>query len=143
MWSFAYTVVTDNVSAEQVWREYVSVETWPLWDIHLLRCELIGPFTVGSKTRIKPKGGMPTSVGIITLCEPNKRFADSTTLPLAKLVFDHVLEQRPAGLAITHSVTISGPLAFFWKRIIGKNVSKQLPGVMERLVNRAAGQRES
>ena len=131
-WRYAHTI-TASIEPEKIWAAYADVATWPIWDTELETCRLEGPFAVGSRVPLTPKGGREV-IGTLTICEPNKRFVDVTKLPLATLTFDHVLEPTPAGLKITHTVVISGPLTFLWRRIIGSKIERHLAAAMQQLV---------
>ncbi len=131
-WRYTHTI-TAKIEPEQIWAAYADVATWPMWDTELESCRLEGPFAVGSHTPFTPNGRREM-IGTLTICEPNKRFVDVTKLPLATLTFDHVLEPTPAGLKITHTVVISGPLTFLWRRIIGSKIECHLASAMQQLV---------
>lgn len=135
MWQFAHSVTTYK-TADQIWKLYASPETWNTWDHETEWAKLNGPFAAGSTIDFKPKGAS-SIVTTIELCVPMQRVLDKTRLPLATLLFDHVLEQTAAGLRVTHTVTISGPLTFVWKRLIGYKIAAGLPTSMQNLVNAA------
>ena len=132
MWTTEYTLVT-NASAESVWNTWADVENWPKWDKGLEWCRLDGEFKAGTTYTLKPQGG-PEAKAVITDCQPLKRFADSTALPLAKMDFVHELKQEQDGLHITQRVTISGPLGFFFAQVIGKDTARDMPETLGNLV---------
>lgn len=135
MWQFSHSITTHK-TAEQIWKKYASPETWNTWDHDTEYAKLNGPFAAGSTIDFKPKGANKIKT-VIAKCEPLCQVTDVTKLPLATLVFDHVLEQTSAGLRVTHTVSISGPLTFLWKRIIGYKIKAGLPTSMQNLVNAA------
>ena len=132
MWTTEYTLVTD-ASAKSVWNTWANVENWPSWDRGVQWCRLDGEFKVGTAYTLKPVGG-PEAKAVITDCQPLKRFADSTALPLAKMDFVHELREEQDGLHVTHRVTISGPLSFFFAQVIGKDTARDLPETIGNLV---------
>jgi len=93
-----------------------------------------GEFKTGTAYSLKPVGG-PQAKSVITDCQPLKRFADVTKLPLAKMEFVHELKQEEDGLHVTHRVTISGPLSFLFAQVIGKDTARDLPETMGNLVS--------
>lgn len=135
MWQFSHALTTSK-TPEQIWQRYASPETWHTWDHETEWAKLNGPFAAGSTISFKAKGGPQISTFIAT-CEPNQRVTDVTKFFLATLVFDHVLEPTAEGTRVTHTVTISGPLTFFWKRVVGYNIAAGLPTSMQNLVNAA------
>ena len=132
MWTTEYTLVT-NASAESVWNTWADVENWPKWDKGLEWCRLDGEFKAGTTYTLKPQGG-PEAKAVITDCQPLKRFADSTALPLAKMDFVHELHAEQDGLHVTQRVTISGALGFFFAQVIGKDTARDLPETLGNLV---------
>ena len=135
MWQFTHSIITHK-TAEQIWKLYASPETWNTWDHETEWARLNGPFEAGSTIDFKPKSGGKI-VTLIARCVPLQQVTDKTKLPLATLVFDHVLEQRNEGLLVTHTITITGPLTFIWKRVIGYKIAEGLPVSMQNLVNAA------
>lgn len=75
---------------------------------------------------MKPRGG-PVSKFRMTRCEPNKRFTDVSPMPLARIVFDHVLEVVPEGTKVTHSATAHGPLGWLFALLIGPAIRRGMP----------------
>lgn len=135
MWQFEYSVTGNNVSKEQIWTTWSDVTNWNKWDDDISSSE--GAFTEGSTLSIKPKKG-PRVTAIMT-CKPHQSFTVKSCLPFGTNVeFVHFLTETPAGLKITHGITIQGPLTFLFKYIIGKSVEKNLPRAMDKLLHIAA-----
>ena len=132
MWTTESTLVT-SASAESVWKTWADVENWPKWDKSVEWCRLNGEFKAGTTYTLKPVGG-PEAKAVITECQPFKRFADITQLPLAKMAFVHELNNAADGLHVTHRVTITGPLGFFFAQVIGKDTARDLPETIGNLV---------
>jgi hypothetical protein len=135
MWTTEYTIITD-ASREAVWKTWSDVVNWPRWDQGIEWCQIEGAFATGTHYTLKPVGG-PVAKAIITDCQPLKRFADVTKLPLAKMEFIHELKDEKDGLHVTHRVTISGPLSFLFAQVIGKDTARDLPETMGRLIQQA------
>ncbi len=135
MWTAEHTIVT-NVSKESVWNIWSDVNNWHTWDKGLEWCRLENKFEVGTTYTLKPVGG-PEVKSTITECQPLKRFADVTKLPLALMEFVHELNEKQDGLHITHRVIITGPLGFFFANVIGKDTEKSLPDTMSNLIQLA------
>jgi len=135
MWTAEHTIVT-NTPKELVWNTWANVENWPKWDKGVEWCRLDGEFKVGTTYTLKPVGGPEAKAEIID-CQPFKRFADITRLPLAKMEFAHELAEEKDGLHVTHRVTISGPLGFFFARVIGRDTARDLPETIARLISAA------
>ena len=134
MWVYEHTIEAMNITPEQIWATYQNVRAWPSWDSELQSASLLGDFEVGSKIIIKPKKG-PKAKAVITECVPFVKFTDEATLPLrTKLIFSHQIEQNNKNVKLTHRVSISGPLTFIFRRLIGKSIQEHLPSAMKSLV---------
>ena len=135
MWSNQHTLETD-ASKQAIWRVWHDVANWPQWDEAVQWCQLDGEFKTGATYTLKPVDG-PAVKATITACEPNRRFTDVSSLPLAKLEFVHELADVAGKVQVTHRVNISGPLSFLWARVIGAKTVAGLPHAMSKLVQQA------
>jgi hypothetical protein len=132
VWTAEYTLVTD-ASKESIWKAWADVENWKSWDEGLEWCRMEGEFKAGTAYTLKPKGGSEAKA-IITECQPMQRFSDVTSLPLAKLEFSHELKDEKDGLHVTHRITITGLLAFFFVQVIGKDTVRDFSKTIGNLV---------
>lgn len=123
-------------SPEEVWRHYERVADWPAWDGSLERSELVGNFTVGSRGRVKPRGG-PSSAFVLSGVEPNSRFSVRTRLLFTEVLFEHELEASREGTRITHRVHMSGALAPLVRRLLGPTLARSLPLAVAALARMA------
>ncbi len=131
MWTFQHTETT-TATPERLWDLYREPTTWPEWDHQIEDVTVDGPFETGATGTIKPVGGPRTKFRMVEVTE-KVSFTDVTRLPLAKMRFDHRIEPG----AITHRVTITGPLAPLFARVIGRKVVADLPTAMRTLAARA------
>lgn len=129
MWTCEHVVASDATPA-QVWALYAEPATWPEWDRATERVTLRGPFLPGSRGTLKPAGGPATRFTLVEVV-PEVGFTSLTRLPLARLAFGHRIQPTPTGSRITHTVTISGPLAPLFAR--------DLPAAVQALARLAAG----
>ena len=106
-----------TASPESIWHFYSNQASWPTWDHELEYVKPHGPFQTGQTGILRPKGG-PEVKFVMAECVPNKKFSDISSLPLTKLRFDHTLVRQGDITLITHKVTISGLLAFFFKFVL-------------------------
>jgi hypothetical protein len=137
MWQTTATATTPAGRAA-VFARYADAGSWPTWDTEVEWVSHDGPFTAGTTGRLKPKGGPTTKFTIVSL-ETDRAFQDVTRLPGARLVFDHVLTDQPGGgTAITHTVSITGPMTFLFSRVIGRNIARGLPATVSALAQLAA-----
>jgi hypothetical protein len=77
---------------------------------------------------------------VTTEAAEDSRFVDETRLPLARMRFEHELDDAPegSGTLVTHRVVFSGLLAPLWARVIGRGIARELPATVRTLASRAA-----
>lgn len=141
MWTFSHTEQT-TATPEQLWEYYASPSDWTLWDHGLTSVEFDGPMRAGAVGRLKPHGG-PATKFTVTEVTPMRSFTDTTRLPGARLDFSHTLEPFTRGTRVTHGLTITGPMTFFFRRVIGTPSARDLPQAIRRLVALAEGRSAS
>ena len=137
MWTYEHTETTRATPA-QLWARYAEPATWPEWDAETAWVTVEGPVAVGSRGTLKPVHG-PATRFTFTEVSPEVGFADVTRLPLARLAFTHRIEPLGTGSRFTHGVTISGPLAPLFARVVGKGIAAGLPSAMRALAQLAEG----
>src|SRR5438105_4646460 len=113
---------------------WADMATWPEWNQDTEWVRLDGPFATGSTGVLKPKGGPKVKFTIASLV-PGRRFVDVSHLVGAKLTFDHAVETTGDGCEIRVAVTMAGPLARLWARILGKGFRETLQPDLDRLVS--------
>jgi hypothetical protein len=112
---------------------WIDHDTWPAWSPDTEWVRLDGPPAVGTHGVLKPKGG-PKAKFVISACTPPQEYTDTTLLPGARLVFTHTAEPSSEGSALEVLVTIAGPLAFFWAKVMGKGFRESAQADLDRLV---------
>ncbi len=135
MWHFEHSVDAP-VSASQVWRVWSDLANWHTWDSGVDWVRPDGPFAEGTTYTMKPSAGPEVRATMIH-CERDHSFTDETRLPLCRLRFEHVVNPLDIGVRVTHRVTMSGPGTVLFRHVIGRNIARDLPGAMSRLIDRA------
>ena len=105
MWTRTNTIVTQEVTKEQIWKLFSDVNSWHTWDEGIEFAKLEGKFERGNHFILRPKGGPNVRIELLETVE-NKRFLDVTNFPLAKMYDEHLFEETPSGLKITHTITV-------------------------------------
>jgi hypothetical protein len=105
-----------------------AVEHWPEWDAELEWTKAQGAIRTGSAFTLKPAGGPKVAMEVVA-AEAPRRFADVAHLPLAKLFTEHLFEERDGATRVAITIRVSGPLGFFWDRIVAR---KQAEGAAEQ-----------
>jgi hypothetical protein len=111
---------------------WADMATWPEWNNDTEWVRLDGPFTTGSTGVLKPKGGPKVKFVIATLAD--REFTDVSLLVGARLTFRHLIEPVPEGGSTVHvTVTLTGPLGWFWNLVLGKGLRANLGPDLGRL----------
>jgi len=97
-----------------------------------------GPVAAGATGRFKPKGG-PAVPFTVLVCERPREYTDVSRLLGARLTFQHLATSTDAGTALEANVTLEGPLAWLWYRIMGKGFASSVPAALARLVSLVEG----
>ena len=96
------------------------------------------------------KGGRST-YRIVEVDRSALRFVTETKLPLATVTYERELARPevvsdaegsadvdPDARVLTHRITIKGPLAKVWDRIIGRPMAAELPKVLDNIIAAAS-----
>lgn len=137
MWSKSYSMVTREVTREQVWKLVSNVNQWHTWDDTVEYAKMDEPFEKGNYFTLKPKGGPKVRIQLIETIE-NRRFTDLTLFPLAKMYGDHTYEDTPEGVKITITMKVEGLLGFLWRKIVAEGIADGLPSDIEKQVKAAS-----
>ncbi len=137
MWVKSYSIITNKVTKEQLWKLFADVNAWHTWDDGIEYAKLEGKFEKGNYFLLKPKGGPQVKV-ILTETIKNKTFTDVTIFPLAKMYDEHIFEETPNGLKITNTISVRGVLAFLWIKIVAQDLVKHLPQDVARQIDSAS-----
>jgi Polyketide cyclase / dehydrase and lipid transport len=135
-WSFEHST-DSSASKEAVWQRYSDVTQWAEWSPAIEWARLDGAFEVGAKGKSKARGA-PAGRFRLVRVEPNAVFATTTWLPGARLLFEHFIEPREAGIRITHRATLSGLLSPLYTPRIRSLTERTLVEGVERLARTAA-----
>lgn len=136
MWTKSHSIVTKEVTKEQMWELFADVNNWHTWDEGIEFAELEGRFERGNYFTLKPKGGPKLKVELLETTV-NQRFLDVTKLPLAKMYDNHTFEETPTGLKITNTISVKGILSFVWIKLVAQKMVDALPGDMMKQVEAA------
>jgi hypothetical protein len=137
MWTRSHSIVTKEVSKEQMWKLFADVNNWHTWDNGIEFAKLEGKFEKGNYFTLRPKGGSNVKVGLLETIE-NKSFLDVTKFTLAKMYDNHEFKETPNGLKITNTITVKGLLGFLWVKIVAKKIADALPIDMQEQIKAAS-----
>jgi len=105
---------------------WADMATWPEWNTDTEWARLDGPFAAGSTGVLKPRGG-PKVKFVIAALVAGREFTDVSMLAGARLTFRHLIEPVPGGgSTVRVTVTLAGPLGWFWNLVLGKGLKASL-----------------
>jgi len=137
MWTKSYSIVSKEVTKEQMWKLFSDVNNWHTWDNGIEFAKLEGKFEKGNYFTLRPKGGPNVKVELLETIE-NKSFLDVTKFPLAKMYDNHVFEEINGELKITNTISMKGILGFLWVKIVAQKIVDALPNDMQDQIKAAA-----
>lgn len=136
MWTRSHSIVTNEVTKEQIWKLFADVNNWHTWDEGIEYAKLEGKFEKGNFFMLRPKGGPDVKVQLLET-EKNKMFLDVTSFPLAKMYDRHTFEETQEGLKITNTISVTGILGFLWRKIVAQKIADNLPADMKQQIETA------
>jgi hypothetical protein len=137
MWTKSHSIVTKEVTKEQMWKLFADVNNWHTWDNGIEFAKLEGKFEKGNYFTLRPKGGPNVKVELLETVE-NISFLDVTKFPLAKMYDNHTFEETKDGLKITNTITVKGILGFLWIKIVAQKIVDALPTDMKEQIKAAS-----
>lgn len=137
MWTKSHSIVTRDVTKQQMWNLFADVNNWHTWDTGIEFAKLEGKFEKGNHFMFQPKGGPKLKIGIVEAVE-NKKFTDFTKFPLAKMYGEHTFEDTSNGLKITTTMKVEGLLGFLWVKIVAQKIADALPADMKEQIKAAS-----
>jgi hypothetical protein len=134
MTTIASAQATSTAAPAEFFSHWSDMANWPQWNADTEWVRLDGPFASGSTGVLKPKGG-PKVRFVIEQLIPEREFVDVSLLLGARLRFRHIVTSpAEGGSTVEVTVTISGPLAWLWTRILGGGLRAGLQPDLDRLV---------
>jgi Polyketide cyclase / dehydrase and lipid transport len=137
MWAYEHITETD-LRPEAIWGVLADLDNWTAWDTSMEAVTLDGPFAVGSKVTMVPKGQDPVTSVIIAITE-NELYADRMEYGGLTLSFSHTLTRLPdGGTRVTHRLEIVGDGVDELGPELGSMITEDFPEAMAALLAYAA-----
>lgn len=126
MWSKTYSITTNEVTKEQMWKLFADVNGWHTWDSGVENAQLNGQFEQGYHILLKPKSGPKIKIVLSKVVE-KQLFITASSFPLGKIYHQHLFEETSDGLRISYTITVKGVLSFLWVKLIAQNLFNSIP----------------
>ncbi len=137
MWYHEHSAET-GLAPAAIWRVLRDVDHWTDWDTSMRSVSLLGPFGVGTRVSMTPKG-QDAIIATIVDARENERYADETQIDGLTLRFSHALTPLPGGgTRITHRLEIHGAEADRLGPRVGPAITEDFPEAMAALIGQAA-----
>jgi hypothetical protein len=136
MITLAKTTQKTTANPSAIFALWADINHWAEHDQGIEWAKLVEDFAEGSAYTIKPKGGPKVNATILTIV-PDKKFVDVSHLFGAKLQFDHTVSKDDRTTTVTVTMTLSGPLAWLWAKILGSNQQADLEQATKNLIAKA------
>lgn len=108
-------------SAQLVFSRWAHPEGWPVWDAEVREVRFEGPARLGARGQMRPASG-PAATFSITTFEQDRVFTNTSSLPGAKLIFEHRVTPTAERATVEVTVGVDGFLAPLWHRMLGKSL---------------------
>ena len=125
---------TSTEPASRFFARWIDHDSWGDWSPDTDWVRLAGPAVLGATGFIKPTGGPKTRFTISAL-EPDREYTDTSVLPGARLVFQHLVDSESGLTRLDVAVSMRGPLAWLWARIMGGGFRESTQSDLDRLVS--------
>ena len=124
---------TSTAPASAFFTRWIDHDSWGEWSPDTDWVHLDGPVALGAVGIIKPAGGPKTRFTISAL-DPDREYTDTSYLPGARLVFQHLVISESGFTRLDVAVSMRGPLGWLWARIMGAGFRESTQADLDRLV---------
>jgi hypothetical protein len=105
-----------------VFARWADPRGWPQWDPEVREVRFGPRVEAGARGWMRPAAGPPTTFAV-TAYETDRVFTNASRMAGATLTFEHVVTPVPRGAQVSVQVRIDGPLAPFWRRVVGRSLA--------------------
>ena len=137
MWTKSDSIVTKEATKEQMWKLFTDINNWHVWNSEIEFAKLEGKFEAGNHYLIQPKNGRIVKVKLLKVVE-NKHCLELGEFLLAKMYYDHIIEETPNGLKITSTITMTGLLSLLWVQLVVKKIANTMASHVQEQIKVAS-----
>ena len=131
--------VQSTASPEKVWGIWSDMSTWGSWNPNVTTMDWTGGFASGTTGVMNTPSGQHHKMQLVDVV-PGKSFALITAVvPGTRFRFNCRVEPAGGGAKVSQTVEVGGPLGPILGGMLGPQVSKDFPKVLENLAHKAEG----
>lgn len=127
------TTATTHLTPSRLYATICDIGRWPEWDTEIEWTRHEGRVEPGVRFQLKPRGGPKVTLEITEASAP-ERFVDVARLPLARMRTSHEFRRDGDVTTVTQTITISGPLAFLWDRLVARKQAEGAGSQMQAMI---------
>ena len=134
--SFREAARDTRASAQDVWRVWSDVDTWPEWNPDMKESRLNGPLAVGTTGVINTRSGGRHDV-VVTRVNPGRSFElESSAMPMTRLAIRATVTPVGAGSHISQAFEARGLLAPLMGPMMAGMILKTFTSVLDGLAQK-------
>jgi len=118
---------------ERVWRVWSDPSNWSRWNSGIRSCEMSGPLVSGATATMQTMQGRKALVTFNNVDPPRRFTLTMSGPPLTRFTFICEITPSGTGSTVAQSVAFSGPLAFVFGPLLGKEIASHFVPVLDDL----------
>ena len=131
------TSVETTAPPEKVWRIWSDMSTWGQWNPNVTTMDWQGGFASGTAGVMNTKSGQHHKMQLVDV-QPGRSFALLTAVvPGTRFRFNCRIEPANGKTKISQTVEVGGPLGPVMGGMLGPQVSKDFPTLLQNLARKA------
>jgi uncharacterized protein YndB with AHSA1/START domain len=129
--------VESTAPAEKVWRIWSDMSTWGQWNPNVTTMDWQGGFESGTTGVMNTPSGQHHKMQLVDV-QPGRSFALLTAVvPGTRFRFNCRIEPSGGKTKISQAVEVGGPLGPVMGGVLGPQVSKDFPTLLQNLARKA------
>jgi uncharacterized protein YndB with AHSA1/START domain len=129
--------VESTAPAEKVWRIWSDMSTWGQWNPNVTTMDWQGGFESGTTGVMNTPSGQHHKMQLVDV-QPGRSFALLTAVvPGTRFRFNCRIEPAGGKTKISQTVEVGGPLGPVMGGMLGPQVSKEFPTLLQNLARKA------
>jgi uncharacterized protein YndB with AHSA1/START domain len=126
-----------TATPSRVWSIWRDPNNWNKWNTGIRDCVMDGPLANGTTARMVTNRGTKHRVTFANVDDGRGFQLSMSGPPLTTFTFTCDVEPDGTGSRISQSITFSGPLAFLFAPMLGKQLAEHFVPVLEGLAQAA------